>query len=86
MKDEHDKQTGDWLSGDQIRKTAAERQARLIERRAAEGWHRKTIWIHEPSRLAGIAAAEAGKPCEPVQVGEEYRVSWVIGWEERSKK
>lgn len=86
MKDEHDKQTRDLLSADQIRKTAAERQARLIERRAAEGWHRKTIWIHEPSRLAGFAAGEGGDPCEPSQVGEEYRLSWVIGWEVGSKR
>lgn len=86
MKDEHDKQTRDLLSGDQIRKTAAERQARLLKRRAAEGWYRKTVWIHEPSRLAGVAAAENGEPCDPSKIGEEYRTSWVIGWETVSKK
>jgi hypothetical protein len=86
MKDEHDKQTRDLLSGDQIRKTAAERQARLLKRRAAEGWYRKTVWIHEPSRLAGVAAAERGDPCDPSGMDEEYRVSWVLGWDAASNK
>lgn len=86
MKDEHDKQTRDLLSGEALRKTAAERQARLIERRAREGWKRKTIWVHEPSRHAGYAAGEGGDPCEPAQVGAEDKVSWLIGWEAATKE
>lgn len=85
MKDEHDTQTRDLLSGKELRKSAAERQARLIERRAKEGWKRKTVWIHEPSRLAGAAASEGGDPCEPAKAGEADRVSWVLGWEEAKK-
>lgn len=85
MKDEHDKQTRDLLSGEALRKTAAERQARLIERRAQEGWKRKTIWVHEPSRQAGYAAGEGGDPCEPAQAGAEDKVSWLIGWEAATK-
>lgn len=85
MKDEHDTQTRDLLSGKELRKSAAERQARLIERRAKEGWKRKTVWIHEPSRLAGVAAGEEGDPCEPGKTAEADRVSWVLGWEEAKK-
>lgn len=85
MKDEHDTRTRDLLSGKELRKSAAERQARLIERRAKEGWKRKTIWIHEPSRLAGVAAGECGDPCEPVKAVPEDRVSWLLGWEEAKK-
>ena len=85
MKDEHDKHTRDLLSGDDIRKSAADRQARMRERRALEGWHRKTIWVHEPSRLAGFAAGEGGDPCEVPRAGVEDRVSWVIGWEAATK-
>lgn len=85
MKDEHDTRTRDLLSGKELRKAAAERQARLIERRAKEGWKRKTLWIHEPSRQAGVAAGESGEPCDPAKAEPEDRVSWLLGWEEAKK-
>lgn len=85
MKDEHDKQTRDLLSGEQLRQTAAQRQARLKARREAEGWRRKTVWVHEDSRQQGYAAGEKGEACEPEKTtGFDY-VSWVIGWEAGSK-
>jgi len=85
MKDDRDKYTRDLLTGAELRKSASERQARLIARRAREGWKRKTIWIHEPSRVAGVAASEGGEPCEPDKAGAEDRLSWVLGWEEAKK-
>lgn len=86
MKDENDRNTHDLLSGDQRRQSDAERQARLKARRAADGWKRKTVWVHEESRLDGVAAGEGANPCEPAKAGASDYVSWVIGWDSAKKK
>jgi hypothetical protein len=86
MKDEHDKQTRDLLSAEQLRQSTAQRQARLKAKRKAEGWRRKTVWVHEDSRQQGYAAGEKGEACEPEKTPTADCVSWVIGWEAASKQ